>query len=152
MSEPTPHTITVSTAAANANPYGDATLLLTSEVATMLGTSSRHVQMQTESGNLPFSLTPGGHRRIALADVLSAVRSSGIPGFQPGDTLVRLSVAADMCSARASDFKEGAEAIGVPLGRTIGAKKSTRGGHLRVMQRDIERVRQQLLCPARQAK
>lgn len=150
MSEPTQQTISVSPRAA-ASRSDLAALLRTSEVATILGVSSRHVQMQTEDGNLPFSRTQGGHRLIALSDVLDAVRSNGIPGFQPGDTLVRLSEAAEMCAIRTAVFKEAADSIGVPLGRTIGAR-NTRGGHLRVMQRDIERVQQHLLSPSRTAK
>jgi excisionase family DNA binding protein len=143
MSEPTHHTITATPTAA---PQGHGQLLSTSLVAGMLGTSNRHVQMQAEEGRLPFSLTPGGHRRIAVADVVASVHRSGIPGFTAADSLLSLAAAASLCGTRTARFKEAADAVGVPLGRTLGAKQEARG-HLRVMQRDIYRVRQQLLLP-----
>jgi hypothetical protein len=151
MSDPTHHTITAQPPAKLAappatKPRRHGQLLPTSMVAAMLGTSNRHVQMQAEAGRLPFSSTPGGHRHIAVADVVEAVHGSGIPGFGADDTLISLSAAASLCGTTPTRFKEAADAIGVPLGRTLGAKQEARG-HLRVMQRDIDRVRQQLLLP-----
>jgi hypothetical protein len=143
MSDQTHHTIT---ATPSAQPQGHGLLLPTSLAAAMLGTSHRHVQLQAEAGRLPFSSTPGGHRRIAVSDVVAAVQGSGIPSFTADDTLIALSAAASLCGTTPTRFKEAADAIGVPLGRTLGAKQEARG-HLRVMQRDIDRVRQQLLLP-----
>jgi hypothetical protein len=83
---------------------------------------------------------------MALADVVASVQRSGIKDFSAEDRLVPLSAASRMCGVPVLRFKEAAQRIGVPFARTIGASTDERG-HLRVMQRDIPRVRQHLLHP-----
>lgn len=144
MSDQTHHTITAPSPPASTQ--GQGRLLLSSQVAVLLGVSARHVQMQARAGLIPHGETQGGHRRIALADVVASVQRSGIKDFSADDRLVPLSAASRMCGVPVLRFKEAAQRIGVPFARTIGASTDERG-HLRVMQRDIPRVRQHLLHP-----
>lgn len=51
----------------------DPTILTTAQAAKILGVSIRTAQLWIESGALPSWKTPGGHRRVRLADVLAKV-------------------------------------------------------------------------------
>lgn len=120
-------------------------LLTTARVAEMLGTSSRHVQMQTETGRLPYFATRGGHRHVSQADVVSAVQRSGITSFTAGDRLISLSQAAQMCVVSPKRVIDAAQAAGIQFASTLGAEGKK--GHRRLMERDLPRIRQQILQP-----
>lgn len=46
-------------------------------VAAALGVSERSVRLYAQAGRIPFSTTPGGHRRFDLAEVHDALREGG---------------------------------------------------------------------------
>ena len=47
------------------------------EVADVLGVSTATVQLYARAGKIPFSVTPGGHRRFEVAEVQAALIPAG---------------------------------------------------------------------------
>lgn len=68
----------------NTNP-----LLTTREAADRLGVSLRTIQLWVDGGKLKAGVTPGGHRRIRLSDVLALADKCGIiqPDAKPAKPL-----------------------------------------------------------------
>lgn len=61
--------------------FGSGLLLTSSQVADLLGVHVSSVKRWTNEGELPFSTTAGGHRRIHLDDALETARRRGIATF-----------------------------------------------------------------------
>jgi len=63
-------------------------LLATRTIAEALGVSDRSVRLYAQSGRIPFSVTPGGHRRFDIDEVTAALATPE-PRIAPKMTVLR---------------------------------------------------------------
>lgn len=61
------------------SPSDTTVRLTTTQVARRLGVSPETVRRAVNSGAIPATLTPGGHRRITLADAEAALAVAAVP-------------------------------------------------------------------------
>lgn len=63
------------------------------DVARSVGVSVDSIGRYAREGRIPYSLTPGGHRRFNIAEVLHALRCEGAPTgaeiFRPSPSTLR---------------------------------------------------------------
>lgn len=57
--------------------------LTSKTVAEALGVSERSVRLYAQAGRIPFTVTPGGHRRFDLDEVRDALSSEHVPHDAP---------------------------------------------------------------------
>jgi excisionase family DNA binding protein len=77
-------------------------ILTTADTARLLGVSVRTAQLLIEGGTIPSWKTPGGHRRVYRADVMTLIESGGRPAPAPATSAVVIIGGA----ARLSGYRE----------------------------------------------
>ncbi|PCD02958.1 histidine kinase [Sphingomonas spermidinifaciens] len=86
-------------------------ILTTADAAKLLGVSVRTSQVLIEGGTIPSWKTPGGHRRVYLADVLALIDSKQAPADTEASAILVVIAASDRmpdyhaATANAADFE-----------------------------------------------
>lgn len=92
--------------------------LTTAEVADRLDLSPSSVQKYARDGNIPFEVTPGGHRRYNLAEVHRALYPSK-PALEPLTLTGSLGAGSYVDVSGSARLQRDARATTAPTGDTI---------------------------------